>query len=253
MTTIKIKPDTRLKDILIEQEKKRLLKRASEATSLKNLLASIPKVAPSVIEPAVVALMDAADQYRASQPVVEPKGRRSKPNLAEARASVAALHKQLAKSQMQLSALPLDAMTAIGRATEVPMEELRCLTVSDVDSDFDGNFRAVIGKMGADIEKIRRAVALAMDELAARPHKVADAARNILAYRVAVVFTDILKKTPSSARAKQLKENNPRGGAAYDRVLRATLKAAGVTDYDSAPLITAGLRLLMDPDLPSRN
>ena len=92
-----------------------------------------------------------------------------------------------------------------------------------------------------------------MDELAARPHKVADAARTILAYRVAVVSTDILKKTPSSAKAKQLKENNPRGGAAYDRVLRATLEAAGVTDYDSGPLITAGLRLLKDPDLPSRN
>ena len=31
------------------------------------------------------------------------------------------------------------------------------------------------------------------------------------------------------------------------------LKAAGVADYDSGPLITAGLRLLKDPDLPSRN
>lgn len=256
MNTIKIKPNTRQKDILIEQERKRLLKRAREATSLKNLLASIPKVDSSVIETAVVALMDAADQYMASQPMVDPKGRRGKPSLAEARASVVALDTTLAKAQMQLSALPLDAMTAIGRATKVPIEELRSLTVSDVDSDCDGNFRTAIGlvgKMGKDIEKMRSAVALAMDELAARPHKVADAARNILAYRVAVVFTDILKKTPSSAKAKQLKENNPRGGAAYDRVLRATLKVAGVTNYDSGPLITAGLRLLKDPDLPSRN
>jgi hypothetical protein len=253
MNTIKIQPDTRLKDILIEKERKRLLERASYATSLKNLLASIPKVAPSVIEPAVVALMDAADQYRASQPVVDSKGRRSKTNLAEARACVVALHTSLAKVQMQLSTLTLDAMTAIGRANQVSMEQLRCLTTSDVDSDLEGNFRAVIGKMGVDIQGIRSAVALAMDELNARPHKVADEARNILAYEVAVVFTDILKKTPSSASAKQLKENKPRGGAAYDRVLRATLKAAGVTDYDSGPLITAGLRLLTDKDLPSRN
>ena len=205
-----IKPDTRIKDQLIKKEAKRLDQRANHFMALTNLLASIPKVASSVIEPAVATLIDAADQYKASQPVVDPKGRRSKPNLAEARASVAALDKSLAKAQEQMSTLPLDALTAISRASNAP-----------------------IGKMRSDIEQVRRVVQLAQEALFARPHKVADADRHILAYGVAVVFTDILKKTPSSARAKQLKENNPRGGAAYDRVLRATLSIAGVTDYDS--------------------
>lgn len=208
----------------------RLAKRIASADTLKTVLTNIPKVDPEVVQTAADELMNAADDYMASQPLVDPKGRRSKSNLAEARASVAALHKHLAKAQEQLSDLSLDARAAIGQATNAP-----------------------IGKMLSDIEEVRKAIQIALKALSARPHKVADAARNILAYQVAVVFTDILKKTPSSARAEQLKEKNPRGGAAYDRVLRATLKAAGVTNYDSGPLITAGLRLLRDPDLPSRS
>ena len=58
---------------------------------------------------------------------------------------------------------------------------------------------------------------------------MADSARNVLAYQVAFVFSNILKVNPSSTKASQLKENKSRGGAAYDRVLRATLKVAGVT------------------------
>lgn len=223
-----IKADTRFKDILIKNEAVRLAKRASSAKALKTLLANLPKVDPAVVPTAVDVLMDAADQYKASQFLVDPKGRRSKPNLAEARSSVAALHKHLAKAQEQLSNLPWDAMTAIGQVTNAPL-----------------------GRMRSDIEQVRQAVEQALAELTARPHKVADAARSVLAYQVAIVFRDILKKTPSSTRAKQLKDNKSRGGAAYDRVLRATLKAAGVTNYDSGPMITAGLRLLKDPNLPS--
>ena len=229
MNTIKIKPDTRLKDILIEKEKKRLLKRASEATSLQNLLASIPKVAPSVIEPAVVALMDAADQYRASQPVVDPQGRRSKPNLAEARASLLSLHHAICTTDKVLSDLPLNAITALTSASDSTFAVLR------------PNFSDLL----LTVETARYL-------LLAEPDKVPDHHRVALAYQVAVVFRDILKIVPSSTRAKQLKDNKSRGGAAYDRVLRATLKAAGVTNYDSSPLISAGLRLLQDPNLPSR-
>lgn len=230
MTTIKIKPNTRLKDILIEKEKKRLLKRASEAKSLANLLATLPKVDPSAIEPAVSALMDAADEYRASQPVVDPKGRRSKLNLAEARASLLSLHQAICTADTVLSDLPLNAITALISANDSPFAELR-----------------------PNFSKLLLTIETARYLLLAAPDKVPDHHRAVLAYEVAVVFIDILKKAPSSARANQLKENNPRGGAAYDRVLRATLKAAGITNYDSGPLIVAGLRLLRDPVLPTRN
>lgn len=222
-----IKPDTRLKDQLIKKEAARIAKRAADAKALNTVLASLPKVGPAMVEPAVNALMDAADQYKASQPLIDSKGRRSKPSIAEARASTAALHKHLTRAQDQLSTLPLDALTAIVEVTDAPL-----------------------GKMTFDIAQLCRAVEKALDELVARPDKVADAARNVLAYQVAVVFRDILKKKPSSTQAKQLKENKSRGGAAYDRVLRTTLKAAGVINYDSGPLITAGLCLLNDPNLP---
>jgi hypothetical protein len=208
----------------------KLAKRTESADALKALLTSISKVDPDVVPTAADALMTAADDYMASQPIVAPKGRRSKSNLAKARASVASLHKHLTKAQEQLSTLPLDARMAIGQATNAPL-----------------------GKMRSDIEQVRHAVEYALIDLAAQPHKVADADRNVLAYRVAVVFRDILKVKPTSTSDKQLTANmtTARGGAAYARVLRATLKAAGVVNYDQGPLITAGLALLKDPELPS--
>ena len=207
-----------------------MVKRIASIDALRKELASIPKVNPNVVQTAADELMNAAADYMASQPIVDPQGRRSKPNLAEARASVAALHKHLAKAQEQLSTLPLDARTAIGQATNAPL-----------------------GKMRSDIEQVQQSVEKALAELSARPNKVPDAARYVLAYEVAVVFRDILNVMPTSTSDKQLTANmsTARGGAAYARVLRATLKAAGVVNYDPGPLITAGLASLNDPDLPS--
>lgn len=207
----------------------RLAKRIASAVELKAVLTSISKVDPDVVQTATDKLMNAADDYMASQPLIDPMGRRSKPNLAKARASLAGLHNHLTKALEQLSDLPLDARAAIGQVTNAP-----------------------VGKMRSEIDQVRQAVARALADLAAHPHKIADAARNVLAYRVAVVFRDILKVNPTTTNDKQLTPNmsTARGGAAYARVLRATLKAAGVVNYDPGPLITAGLRLLKDPNLP---
>ena len=207
-----------------------MVKRIASIDALRKELASVPEVDPNVVQTAADELMNAAADYMASQPIVDPQGRRSKPNLAEARASVAALHKHLAKAQEQLSTLPLDARTAIGQATNAPL-----------------------GKMRSDIEQVQQSVEKALAELSARPNKVPDAARYVLAYEVAVVFRDILNVMPTSTSDKQLTQNmsTARGGGAYARVLRATLKAAGVVNYDPGPLITAGLASLNDPDLPS--
>lgn len=222
-----VNPNTRLREALKKKETARLGLRAADVTAIKSLLVSIPKVDPVVVSHAVDALMDAADQYKASRPLADTEGRRSTSSIAKARASVAALKKQLVKAQEQLSMLPIDAIAAIGEATGAP-----------------------VGKMRSDIEQMSQAAQKALDVLTAHPHKAADAARNVLAYQVAVVFTEILKTKPSSTSEKQLKENKSRGGAAYARVLRATLKAASVVNFDPSPLITAGLRLLKDPTLP---
>jgi hypothetical protein len=204
----------------------RQTKRAAHTKALSTLLASIPTVDASVIESAVIALLDAADQYTASQPLVDPKGRRSKPSIAEARANVAELLNHLDKAQKLLSHMPLDAIAAISQATDMP-----------------------VGKMRADIAQIQLAVEQALAELASRPNKVADAARNVLAYQVAVVFRDLLKLVPTSTTERQLTQNmsTARGGAAYARTLRATLEVADVLNYDPGPLILAGLELLEDP------
>jgi len=212
-------------------------KRANIAEEIATLLAGLPKVDPCVIPFAVEVLMGAADDYKASKPVVDPKGRRSKPKLAEARASVVAVHKHLSRANEQLSTLPVDAIAAIGHATDAPF----------------GKVRRDLDVIRQSIEELRRPIQQAMSDLAARPNRVTDAERNVLAYRVAVVFRDILNLKPTSTSEKQLTQNatTSRGGAAYARVLRVTLKAAGIANCDMGPLITAGLGLLKDPDIPS--
>ena len=231
MTMATVKADTRIKDLLLKQEAARVAKRADATQVLKNLLAGLAQIGPTVVDTAADALMDAADRYQASQPLVDSEGRRSKPKLAEGRTSMANVQKHLAKARDELSALPLDARTAIGQATDAPF-----------------------GKLLTDIDQMRQAVEKALISLNARPDKVADEARRILAYEVAVVFRDILKMEPTSTSERQLTQyiSTRRGDAAYDRVLRATLNAAGVANCDAGPLLTAGLRLLKDKKLPSR-
>jgi hypothetical protein len=218
-------------DLIIQQEAKRLAARKVHIDALKVLVTVIPKVAPQMVETAVDALMEAADEYMAHFPLVDDQGRRSKPGIAEARVSVSELHKSLEAVQKKLSVLPLNAFTELTNAYDAPM-----------------------GRLQADVALVCKATASALATLKAKPDKSPDHARNVLAYRVAVVFDDILKVKPASTMAKQLTRNmsTGRGGAAYARVLSATLKAAGVASCDTGPLITAGLRLLNDPDLPSR-
>lgn len=227
MTTMK--PNTRLKDSLKKKEMARLTQRASSAQSLTTLITSIPKLDPAAVLPAVGALMDAADQYKASHPLVDPKGRRSKPSIADARASLLALHQVLCTAECLFDDLQVNVITALTAVNGSTLAELK-----------------------PDFSKLLLTIETARYLVLSEPDKTPDFHRRVLAYQVANVFTHILKKTPSATRAKQLKENKSRGGAAYDRVLRATFKAAGVTDYDSGPLITAGLRLLKDPALPQQ-
>lgn len=224
---ITTKPDTRQKDRLIKQEAARLSTRVKSAITLMNLLARIPKVESAVIPTAVEALIDAADEYKASKPMVDVNGRHSKPGLAVARASLLELHKTMCRAEAQYLDLPINAITEVA--------ETRDTTLFGLKPDF---------------ANILLSIETARHLLLSEPDKSANVERNILAYRVAVVFRDILKKPPASTNAKQLKENKARGGAAYHRVLRATLKVAGVINCDSGPLITAGRRLLRDPDLP---
>ena len=211
----------------MKQEVARLSTRLKSASKLKNLLDRIPQVATEVIPTAVEALMDAADEYTASQLLIDIDGRHSKPGIADARASLLELHRTVCKAEAQYVNLPINAITEVANIHESTLFSLK-----------------------PNFENILLSIETARYLLLGEPDKPANMHRNVLAYQVAVVFRDILKVTPTFTRAKQLKQINARGGAAYDRVLRATLQIAGVINYDSGPLIAAGLRLLKDPDLP---
>ena len=101
------RPDTRLKDQLIKTEAARLAQREIAEGALKFMLRGIPRLDPTAVITAVDALMDATDQYKASLRLVYPKGRRTKPKIAQARASVTALHKLLTKAQENSSPIYL--------------------------------------------------------------------------------------------------------------------------------------------------
>lgn len=203
-----------------------LAKRQADTAMLQGLLAAIPGVDPAHIPLAIDRLMDAADAYLASKPIVDAQGRRSRPGISEARASVLGLHKSLAAVQAQLSALPLNAFTELVDAYDAPM-----------------------GRLKAEVAQVFKATDEALKSLKAKPDKPPDHARNVLAYQVAVVFEEILKVKPMTTSTKQLTQNlsTARGGADFARVLHATLNVAGVADCDMGPLITAGIRLLKDP------
>lgn len=210
-----------------EIEAKRVANNARARKELETLLKSLPKVNHQVIPDVVKALLEAADDYMASYPLIDTNGRRSKSGIADARASVAALHKALTAARKELENLPLPALSELTNAYDAPM-----------------------GRLKADVAQVCTATETALKALKAQPDKAPDVARTALAHQVAVVFRDILKLKPSTTSDKSLNVTMKRGGAAYARVLRAALKAAGVNDYDPEPLIKAGLRLLNDPALP---
>jgi hypothetical protein len=140
MSMATIKADTRLKDAIKKREAARLVKRAVETQALRNLVTNIPAVDPAVVPQAVDALMDAADQYKASQPLVDHKGRHSKTSISAARTSVAAFSKHLCKAKDQLSNLPLDAIAAIGQATDASVGKMK----SDVEQVLHVAQRALV-------------------------------------------------------------------------------------------------------------
>jgi len=202
--------------------------RASHAATLGALLSGIPKVKTGDVPAAVTALMDAADQYKASVPIVDKADRRSRPTISGARAAVKNLDKTLEDALDQLGQLPINAVTALTDAQAAPL-----------------------GKLRADLTQICAITKAAFVKLNSEPDKAADHARNILACDVAAVFRDILTLSPSATRDTAIAAKKSRGGAAYARVLRATLVAAGVTqNVDIGPLIDSGRRLLADPEMP---
>lgn len=147
--------------------------------------------------------------------------------IANGREKLKKLHKMLQRAHDATSDLPIDARTMFCDAYGTPM-----------------------GRFLQELERAVEAARNAHDIAQKQADRTPDFERNILAYGVALVFRDILKLTPASSRDTADNITGERGGAAYARTLRATLKLAGVASADIGPLIDAGLHLLSDGALP---
>lgn len=202
---------------------------ARSEKELKEVLLRIPKLDKAVIPHAITALMEAANDYKASKLLVDEKGRRSRPGVADARAAMVKLNKSLVTALDQLDQLPINARTVLISAYDAPL-----------------------GKFRADLTSIRAVTDTALTNLRALPDKSPDHHRDVLAYRVAIVCRDILKLKVSSTPHTSILLKPNGSGAIYSKVLHATLGIAGLVHVDIAPVIAAGLGLLKAQELPGR-
>ena len=231
-----IKANTRLKDKIIIEEANKLAKRNADAKILAALLASIHKVEPAVIPSAVGALMEAAEEYLKSKIIIDKDNRRSNPRLAEARASINDLHKNLTNVIDLIQNLPFDAKKSIGQLTSAP-----------------------VGKMSNEIKEIIHKVNDVKIFLDSQPNKKNDGARVILGYKVAIVFQDILGIKPTTISDKHSLLKTPKSNAAkikiaaYAQVLRQTLIIAGVCNFDMTNLIIQAFALLKEKSFLPNN
>jgi multidrug efflux pump subunit AcrA (membrane-fusion protein) len=196
-----------------EKVKELLLQLCNNDTELKDL--------------ACKALVQAAKAYKSSRPLIDGRRRRSKPLIAEDRKQLKKLQRALEAARAAAQALSINALFMFCDAYENP-----------------------IGKLIMELNAAAPAAERATEAARRKSDRTADFERTVLAYDVACVFRDILKKRPKSTRDRAENITSKRGGAAYARVLRVTLKLAGVANVDIGPLIDAGLHLLSDDALP---
>jgi len=195
-----------------------------QVVTLKAALCTLPSTNPGIVRQATRALLEAADNYRTSFPLVDKQVRRLRPRIADARTATSKLKRQLVAARETAQALPVDAIGALAEATD-----------------------ASRGAFVQDLERQILSVDTALAWLKKQPHKPKDHDRNTLALEVALVFRDILKLKPASTRDTDPKLKPGSLAAGYARVLRRTLAVAGWPQVDLGPVIDRGLVLLTDP------
>lgn len=98
--------------------------------------------------------------------------------------------------------------------------------------------------LAARLRQAHLAVIEARDKALGLPDKQRDGTRNILAWEIACIFVEVLKKTPTATRDVVGQDHYPRGGAVYARVLREALAMGGVELKDIGHEIDRGLLML---------
>jgi len=180
-------------------------------------------VGPAACESAVVELCEAIDQFRLHYPYRDGM-ELARSSISEARAALAGLTVVFRDAADAVAKLPLSAKKAFARATGVPL-----------------------GQTHQHLLALAQSASAQFLESTKVPDRDEDSARAVLAFDVARILSRTLKVKVSMTSDRNT-SGHARGGAAYCRLLRATLQAAG-TDPPSElrPVMREGVSLLKDP------
>lgn len=152
-----------------------------------------------------------------------------KPNLAETRKELRDLHKAAQGLVVRLKRLSPQALSL-----------------------FIGAYGAPKGRTVKDLERTTGAAAQALASLSTAPARAPDISAYALAEHVAHIIHQDLGIVPTATRDEPGRRKYPRKGAAFARVLRSSLAAAGKPNVDIGPLIDSGLAAFKDPGSPYR-
>ena len=173
---------------------------------------------------ALAALTQAAGNYRASLTLVDTEGRRSRPASKASRRAVRRVRDKLGALQHAIATLPVVALASLSTALNNPL-----------------------GAVTVPMQTLADAIEPALAALSDQPNKPNDHHLTVWAYEVALVLRDVLEVRPASTRVSNPLVTGTRGGAAYGRLLAASLPLVVVQHVDVDRLIAAGLKLLKDP------
>ncbi len=196
----------------------------AETRALRDTVSSVAKVARiRDVDAATSQLLEAIEQFRSHFPH-KTKRLRERSKVAETRESLRKLLDALRAASTRTRGLPFDAKARIAKQAKQPLGTLT---------------RTLLHWEAAASETYTK-MAKAKD----RPENIAP---SVLARDVAMILRGTLDGK-ISLTSDQNTSGSSRGGAAYCRLLRATLIASGATPpEDLMPILRDGKRLLDDP------
>ena len=167
---------------------------------LRALVLELAAQDSALADRAMAGLAQAADNYRASLPLVNNAGRRSRPAIKASRSAVRRVGDKLRGLQDAMAALPVDALASLSTALDRPL-----------------------GAVTVPMQTLADAIGPALATLSKQPNKPSDRHLKAWAYEVALVLRDILGIKPVTTRVSDPLVTGARGGAAYARLLQASL------------------------------
>lgn len=194
--------------------------------ALEALLLDFARRDTALAEKALQALLDATRRYEDARQYLNVDGGLVVQGIAQDRASLRALGRNVMNLQNAFSNLSVHARMALGSHLNAPL-----------------------GTVTRPLDDLSRAIEAASGDLDMEMDKPGDYHLKAWACEVAVVLREVLGIEPSTTR-ENAKGTHPRGGASYARLLREAYPLISTRGIDLPRLQDAGLTLLRDPDGP---